>query len=329
MSPRHDTSGASSRRAGGTGGRGSCGCAVRALRRCIHNAHLLHSRQQGIHQGQRAASYTPIQYGDVLFAASGETIRRLASRRSTSCRPQQFAAATSSSCGPLSLVHAPFLGYAMDCRPATDQKATMEGARPLSTSILMSCEACSCRSRRPTNKRPSCGFWTRRTGGSTAIRAKRKVIALLNEQKQAIIHRAVTRGLDPNVPLKPSGIPWLGDIPQHWEVRRLKFVASRIVDYLHATPNYSDPGCFPPSAPLIFRRDRAYLEGKEDFGDRLHALDSTDGAGRRGYSLFSRGRALWYCCMRAGRREALHLPAHDGFQDRGRPLRRLRDESAQ
>ena len=47
-----------------------------------------------------------------------------------------------------------------------------------------------------------------------AIRAKRKVIALLGEQKQAIIHRAVTRGLDPSVPLKPSGIPWLGDIPQ-------------------------------------------------------------------------------------------------------------------
>ena len=50
-----------------------------------------------------------------------------------------------------------------------------------------------------------------------AIRAKRKVIALLNEQKHAIIHRAVTRGLDPSVPLKPSGIPWLGDIPQHWD----------------------------------------------------------------------------------------------------------------
>lgn len=54
------------------------------------------------------------------------------------------------------------------------------------------------------------------------IQAKRKVIALLNEQKQAIIHRAVTRGLDPSVPLKPSGVPWLGDIPQHWDVRRLR-----------------------------------------------------------------------------------------------------------
>ena len=60
-----------------------------------------------------------------------------------------------------------------------------------------------------------------------AIRAKRKVIALLNEQKQAIIHRAVTRGLDPSVPLKPSGIPWLGDIPQHWEVRRSKHLCSQ------------------------------------------------------------------------------------------------------
>ena len=53
------------------------------------------------------------------------------------------------------------------------------------------------------------------------IRAKRKLIGLLNEQKQAIIHRAVTRGLHPDVPLKPSGIPWLGDIPMHWEARKL------------------------------------------------------------------------------------------------------------
>ena len=61
-----------------------------------------------------------------------------------------------------------------------------------------------------------------------AIRAKRKVIALLNEQKQAIIHRAVTRGLDPNVPLKDSGVPWLGEIPKHWEVRKIRAFASRV-----------------------------------------------------------------------------------------------------
>ena len=47
-------------------------------------------------------------------------------------------------------------------------------------------------------------------------------------EKQAIINQAVTRGLDPNVPLKPSGIPWLGDIPEHWEVRRLKTLLKSI-----------------------------------------------------------------------------------------------------
>ena len=60
------------------------------------------------------------------------------------------------------------------------------------------------------------------------IRAKRKLIGLLNEQKQAIIHRAVTRGLNPDVPLKPSGIPWLGEIPGHWEVRRLRTIVTKI-----------------------------------------------------------------------------------------------------
>jgi len=60
------------------------------------------------------------------------------------------------------------------------------------------------------------------------IRAKRKAIALLNEQKQAIIHRAVTRGLDPNVQLKPSGVPWLGEIPAHWEVLRSKYIYREI-----------------------------------------------------------------------------------------------------
>jgi type I restriction enzyme S subunit len=57
------------------------------------------------------------------------------------------------------------------------------------------------------------------------IRAKQKLIALFNEQKQAIIHQAVTRGLDPNVRLKPSGVAWLGDVPAHWALARLKDVA--------------------------------------------------------------------------------------------------------
>jgi len=57
------------------------------------------------------------------------------------------------------------------------------------------------------------------------IRAKQKLIKLLEEQKQAIIHRAVTRGLDPNVRLKPSGVEWLGDVPEHWDVLPLCAIA--------------------------------------------------------------------------------------------------------
>ena len=54
------------------------------------------------------------------------------------------------------------------------------------------------------------------------IDARERLIGLLEEKRRAVIHRAVTRGLDPNVRLKPSGVEWLGDVPAHWEVLALK-----------------------------------------------------------------------------------------------------------
>ena len=75
------------------------------------------------------------------------------------------------------------------------------------------------------------------------IRAKQKLIKLLEEQKQVIIHRAVTRGLDPNILLKPSGVEWRGDIPEHWEVTRVRrlitFITSGSRDWAEF---YSDDG---------------------------------------------------------------------------------------
>ena len=53
------------------------------------------------------------------------------------------------------------------------------------------------------------------------VSTKRKLVTLLEEEKQAVINRAVTRGLDPNVRLKPSGVAWLGDVPEHWYVRKI------------------------------------------------------------------------------------------------------------
>ena len=59
-------------------------------------------------------------------------------------------------------------------------------------------------------------------GISRYVSAKERLVALLEEQRQAVIHQAVTRGLDANAPLKPSGAPWLGDVPAHWEIMPLK-----------------------------------------------------------------------------------------------------------
>jgi type I restriction enzyme S subunit len=58
------------------------------------------------------------------------------------------------------------------------------------------------------------------------IRNKRRLIDLLKEQKQNIINQAVTRGLDANAKFKPSGVEWIGDIPEHWEATKLKRVVS-------------------------------------------------------------------------------------------------------
>jgi type I restriction enzyme, S subunit len=54
---------------------------------------------------------------------------------------------------------------------------------------------------------------------------QRRLIELLKEKRQAVISHAVTKGLNPHAPLKPSGIEWLGDVPEHWEVRRLKHIS--------------------------------------------------------------------------------------------------------
>lgn len=58
------------------------------------------------------------------------------------------------------------------------------------------------------------------------IRNKRRLIELLKEQKQNVINQAVTRGLDPKVQFKPSGVEWIGDIPEHWDATKLKRVVS-------------------------------------------------------------------------------------------------------
>ncbi len=63
------------------------------------------------------------------------------------------------------------------------------------------------------------------------VAKQRRLVELLNEKRQSVISNAVTRGLNPIAPMKPSGIEWLGDVPAHWKVKRIKHLINVLTDY--------------------------------------------------------------------------------------------------
>ena len=77
------------------------------------------------------------------------------------------------------------------------------------------------------------------------IEKQKQLIELLKEKRQAVISHAVTKGLNPDVLMKDSGVEWLGEMPEHWDVTKLKYECSHIVDCPHSTPSYNDDGDFP------------------------------------------------------------------------------------
>lgn len=87
------------------------------------------------------------------------------------------------------------------------------------------------------------------------IADKEKLIELLQEQRQAIITEAVTKGLNPNVKMKDSGIEWIGEIPEHWETKKLKYTCSLIKDGTHNPPQRVNDG-----VPILSVRN--IVEGK-------------------------------------------------------------------
>ena len=74
------------------------------------------------------------------------------------------------------------------------------------------------------------------------IAEQERLIELLQEKRQAVISHAVTKGLNPNTPMKDSGVKWLGEVPEHWEVVQLKRLCNDIADGPHFSPNYVDDG---------------------------------------------------------------------------------------
>ena len=128
------------------------------------------------------------------------------------------------------------------------------------------------------------------------IRAKQKLIKLLEEQKQAIILRAVTRGLDPNVRVKPSGVEGFGDVPEHWEVlelRRLTKVGTSITyGIVQAGPDVEGGIPYIRTSDMRGRElpksgylrtspqiDAAYRRSKVETGDLVVAIRATLGKG--------------------------------------------------
>jgi type I restriction enzyme S subunit len=105
-----------------------------------------------------------------------------------------------------------------------------------------------------------------------AIAQQQKMIDLLNERKQIIINNAVSKGLDPNVKMKPSGIDWIGDIPKHWEVRKIKTIVEKVGSGI--TPRgggsvYVDEGV------MLLRSQNVYFEGFK-LNDVAHITDAID-----------------------------------------------------
>jgi type I restriction enzyme S subunit len=245
---------------------------------------------------ERASDYTPIRYSDLLFAASGETVEDIG--RSAVNLMQGDARCG----GDVLLLRlkvdavAEFLGYAADSVPSRHQKACM--GRGFTVVHIYSSQLK--RLVFPLPPLPEQAAIVRFLDYADRrirryVRAKQRLIELLEEQKQAIIHRAVTRGLDPNVRLKPSGVEWLGDVPEHWEVVTLRRVILRAVDGPHHSPAYLDEG-----VPFISARnikpDRWSLEdakfiSEDDYdafcrrvvpeiGDVLYTKGGTTGVAR-------------------------------------------------
>ncbi len=87
------------------------------------------------------------------------------------------------------------------------------------------------------------------------IRIKERQIELLHEQRTALINQAVTKGLDPNVEMKPSGMEWIAEIPAHWEVKRLKYIANLNMGQSPPSEEYNSDQIGTP-----------FLQGNAEFG---------------------------------------------------------------
>jgi type I restriction enzyme, S subunit len=105
------------------------------------------------------------------------------------------------------------------------------------------------------------------------IAKKQALLEKLAEKRTALISHAVTKGLDPSVPMKDSGVAWLGKIPAHWQTKRLKFVVST---FGGGTPNTGKPEYWNGDIPWVSPKDMKcdFIASTEDYLTELGVADS-------------------------------------------------------
>ena len=166
-----------------------------------------------------ADRYTEIVFGDVLFAASGETIEEIGKSAVNLIRKPAYCGGDIILFRPRGSLLPRYAGYVMDCRPVANQKATM--GRGFTVHHIYGKQLKYLRIPVPPREEQNAIVHYLDSADQRIrdyVSAKERLITLLQEERQAIVHQAVTRGLDPNVRLKPSGVEWLGDVPEHWEI---------------------------------------------------------------------------------------------------------------
>ena len=181
---------------------------------------------------EKVKDYTSIRFGDVLFVASGETIDEIGKSAANLIPSEACCGGDVIIFRPSRGVDARYIGYATDCLPSRIQKATM--GRGITVMHVYGHQLKRLSLALPPFPEQTAivrflDYADRRI--QHYIRTKEKLIALLEEQKQAIIHQAVTGEIDvrtgqPYRAYKDSGVGWLGEVPKHWNVRRLKTICS-------------------------------------------------------------------------------------------------------
>ena len=126
-------------------------------------------------------------------------------------------------------------------------------------------------------------FLDRKTGHiDKLVHIKERQVALLREQRAALINQAVTKGLDPNVEMEPSGVEWIEEIPKHWEVLKTKNVGSS-----NPTKNNSKTACLKDELVVFLPMERVHTDGTIDQELRLPYSQV-----KNGYTYFEEGDIL-------------------------------------